>query len=1268
MASRSCVSGCGRFLASSDGHDRCISCLGFQHAEAALVDDSCSLCGNMTIAVLRSRYLLVKRGGIPLVMPRSSSSGSRRATSAHGQGDLRITVRASPSSPSPRVSHSSSTSHRLGFPDELVESSDRAGPSISFGAPADDRMSVTASGDELGSGDDDSAALPPSGRVALPESDPELTAMLSRAAESVGLHWRPPPSPERSRLDDWFLGAQADRRRPPPVPFFPEVHEEVTRSWKAPFSARNRPSTSSVLTTLDGGAAQGYVEIPPVERAIAMQLCPQGAAAWRGNPRLPSRACKFSSALTAKAYSAAGQAASALHAMALLQVHQAKALKQLHEGGADPAGLQELRTATDLALRATKVTARALGQTMSTLVVQERHLWLTLADMRESDKHRFLDSPISQAGLFGEAVEGFAQQFSAAQQQTEAFRHILPRRSAAVSTPPPAAAPPSARRRTRPPAASTSAPARPQQQPSQRPQRGAGRRKAAQPVSAPAKPAKRQAKRRSWDGRPGVSGSCSSGGGDRTTPSPGGGPGGESFVPFLFCSATGSPASGTQNLKKRAVSFFSGSQEGEDGSARDPVSTLPSPSPSPMSSRVRSEDAMPSPAPPAQPWSQVSVALRTQAPLRNALPSESGPCAPLRCPTAGTSVASLVPLVRSLGAWLALPRPSRWLMRTIRLGYAIQFARRPPKFRGVRFTSVLSKDAPLLRAEVAVLLAKDAIEPVPPAEMKLGFYSPYFIVPKKGGGLRPILDLRVLNRALHKLPFRMLTQRRIFQCIRPFDWFAAIDLKDAYFHVSILPRHRPFLRFAFEGRAYQYKVLPFGLSLSPRVFTKVVEAALVPLREAGIRVLNYLDDWLILAQSRALLCEHRDTVLSHLSRLGLRVNWEKSKLSPVQRISFLGMELDSVNLTARLSVERAQSMLNCLESFQCKRAVPLKHFQRLLGHMASAAAVTPLGLLHMRPLQHWLHDRVPRWAWRRGTYRVSVTPSCRQTFGPWSDLAFLRAGVPLGQASRHVVVSTDASAMGWGAMCNGHAAAGLWTGSRLQWHINCLELLAVRLALRRFKGLLHDKHVLVRTDNTATVAYINHQGGLRSRRLSQLARHLLLWSQKHLRSLRAVHIPGELNRAADELSRQPALPGEWRLHPEVVQLIWRRFGDAQVDLFASPDTFHCQLFYSLSEGTLGTDALAHSWPRGLRKYAFPPVSLLAQILCKVREDEEQVLLVAPYWPNRTWFPELMLLATAPPWQIPLRRDLLSQRGGTLWHPRPDLWNLHVWSLDGTRRF
>ncbi len=87
-------------------------------------------------------------------------------------------------------------------------------------------------------------------------------------------------------------------------------------------------------------------------------LCHETPPLGGNRPRLPSKACKLTAALAAKAYSAAGQAASALHAMAILQVHQAKALKQVHEGSTDPGLMQELRTATDFALRATKVTAR----------------------------------------------------------------------------------------------------------------------------------------------------------------------------------------------------------------------------------------------------------------------------------------------------------------------------------------------------------------------------------------------------------------------------------------------------------------------------------------------------------------------------------------------------------------------------------------------------------------------------------------------------------------------------------------------------------------------------------------------------------------------------------------------------------------------------------------------------------------------------------------------------------------------------------------------
>ncbi len=122
---------------------------------------------------------------------------------------------------------------------------------------------------------------------------------------------------------------------------------------------------------------------------------------------------------------------------------------------------------------------------------------------------------------------------------------------------------------------------------------------------------------------------------------------------------------------------------------------------------------------------------------------------------------------------------------------------------------------------------------------------------------------------------------------------------------------------------------------------------------------------------------------------------------------------------------------------------------------------------------------------------VGISQQCRRSLSPWTDLAFLRAGVPLEQVSRHTVVTTDASSTGWGATCNGQAASGLWTGPRLLWHINCLELWAVHLALRQFRPLLLGKHVLVRTDNTAAVSYINRLGGIRSHRMSQLAQ---LWT------------------------------------------------------------------------------------------------------------------------------------------------------------------------------
>ncbi len=238
--------------------------------------------------------------------------------------------------------------------------------------------------------------------------------------------------------------------------------------------------------------------------------------------------------------------------------------------------------------------------------------------------------------------------------------------------------------------------------------------------------------------------------------------------------------------------------------------------------------------------------------------------------TPEASLERLVPLVHFLAAWKLLPNVSQWVLRTVERGYKIQFGLRPPLFNGVFPTLVGPEQALVMEQEVATLLRKEAIEVVPPLAEKSGFYSRYFIVPKKDGGLCPILDLRLLNHSVKRLKFKMLTIKQVVAQIRFEDWFVTIDLKDAYFHISILPQHRKFLRFALGGKAYQYRVLPFGLALSPRTFTKCVDAALAPLRLQGIRILNYIDNWLILAQSEQVAVRHRDVVLAHMRDLGVK--------------------------------------------------------------------------------------------------------------------------------------------------------------------------------------------------------------------------------------------------------------------------------------------------------------------------------------------------------------------------------------------------------------
>ena len=138
------------------------------------------------------------------------------------------------------------------------------------------------------------------------------------------------------------------------------------------------------------------------------------------------------------------------------------------------------------------------------------------------------------------------------------------------------------------------------------------------------------------------------------------------------------------------------------------------------------------------------------------------------------------------------------------------------------------------------------------------------------------------------------------------DWMTRIDLKDAYFSISINPIHWKYLRFKWLARIYQFTCLPFGLASAPRVFTKILRPVVGFLRSKGIRCVIYLDDILLLEQDKTRLIEHTATTVSLLEALGFLMNYPKSALEPAQKLIFLGFTIDSVMKELSLPQEKME--------------------------------------------------------------------------------------------------------------------------------------------------------------------------------------------------------------------------------------------------------------------------------------------------------------------------------------------------------------------------
>ena len=415
----------------------------------------------------------------------------------------------------------------------------------------------------------------------------------------------------------------------------------------------------------------------------------------------------------------------------------------------------------------------------------------------------------------------------------------------------------------------------------------------------------------------------------------------------------------------------------------------------------------------------------------------------------------------------------KWVLSVVKNGYKIPFDKRPQLSPSPLFLSQTESKA--LEEEVQKLLQKGAVERVYLEDP--GYYSRIFLVPKKNGKLRLIIDLSKLNTFLNIQSFSMETANKVRNAILPKDWTFSIDLTDAYLHVPIHVTSRKFLRFCLKGKVFQFQALPFGLATSPFVFTRLMLAIATHLRVRAIVLFPYLDDWLVRNQNRLRLIRDRQFTLQLITSLGLIINQEKSDLTLSQNFVFIGMEFRTAENIVRVPWDRVQAILQLIPWFQ-SQFVSARMSLSLLGKLNATAQFVILGRLHLRPLQMALFSQ-----WKPHIlpleHKIWITDPIKTHLKWWDNKDRFIQGVPLKPPPVSHTVFSDASVSGWGAHLEpeGVLCHGVWTQDQSLLHINVLEMKAVLLALKQFQNIIGNSSVMIVIDNASVVAYIRKEGG-----------------------------------------------------------------------------------------------------------------------------------------------------------------------------------------------
>ena len=371
------------------------------------------------------------------------------------------------------------------------------------------------------------------------------------------------------------------------------------------------------------------------------------------------------------------------------------------------------------------------------------------------------------------------------------------------------------------------------------------------------------------------------------------------------------------------------------------------------------------------------------------------------------------------------------------------------------------------------------------------------------------------------------------------------------------------------------------------------------------------------------------------SSLGFTVHMVKSVLEPTQIIRFLGFIINSSLMIVTLPSAKVENIKNLCQKLVKKEQAKIIEIASILGLLISTFSAVEYGKLYYRDIER---EKILALKLSKGNFEsiMEISHDIKTQLNWWIKNIETQKRDIL-KPNPELIMTCDASGSGWGATVKDTSLAtgGRWKDNEASWHINYLELLSAYFALKSFCKSKKPIHIQILMDNTTAISYINAMGGSKSKNLDRLAYKIWEFCIERDIWLSASYLPGKQNQRADFYSRNFNDNKEWQLKPVLFKNITNIFGIPEIDIFASRKNTQLPRFVSWLPDPEAEfiDAFSISW-RFNYIYAFPPFSVIGDVIRKIQQDEAEALVILPVWSTQHWFSEMLKLAIDYPIMIP----------------------------------